>query len=224
MKLFPLNTILKLIICLFIAQLCQIPAAFAASEGDTYTVVLGDTSYTCGYINGAWQTGSINKRSKKFETTKVIIANLRKKLKKSRPAGVVKIKASIRKLKSDAKIYRAECEKGDSSAPSPTPTNKITPTPNPTLTQSVPEKFFDGNGNLTNFGKESLGVPLNLPANSVTGGEIYKVSCQGCHGEKSNRTFQVLRTQTAIAPMFFNSTTLPDATLAHITAFLNRFR
>ncbi len=97
-----------------------------------------------------------------------------------------------------------------------------TPTPTPTSTPSLGN--FDLNGNVTSAGKAAFGIPSSLSGNIGQGRSLYGSYCTGCHVERTGKSFSYLRTSIAQSPMLFTSTEITDGMLAHITAFLNRYR
>lgn len=94
--------------------------------------------------------------------------------------------------------------------------NQNTPTPTPST------DIFSGD-EVTAYGKQVLEIPSNLSANVASGRIIFSSTCT-CHDEKRNETFTYLRSATSRPVMDFSEETLPDQDLAHITAYLNRFR
>jgi len=132
-----------------------------------------------------------------------------------------------RKVKQFKKIRRAGevfCEALGLPVPTPAPTAgpSLTPTAAPTPSQ---DGYFDVEGNVTEQGRILFEIPQGLPANILTGRDIWNATCT-CHTEagRRNRSFSDYRQATALPPMFFNSTSLVDGDLAQITAFLNRLR
>ncbi len=110
-------------------------------------------------------------------------------------------------------------------APTPNPeiTPEVTPTPTPTSTPQ-PMRYFDSAGSLTTYGKQQLGVPNELAANIDVGAVSVNIRCLQCHGEYAGRTFGQYRTAIIAPPMYYVPPVLGDNELAHITAYLNRFR
>jgi len=94
-----------------------------------------------------------------------------------------------------------------------------TPTPTPVGSSGN----FDSNGNVTAKGKTTFGIPSSLSGN-ISAGKTLTANYCGCHGERTGRSFSYLRAAIAQPPMYFNSSQITDATLANITAYLNRFR
>ena len=93
-----------------------------------------------------------------------------------------------------------------------------TPTPNPQTGN------FDNNGNVTAAGKAIFGIPSNLSANISAGRTVQQVKCTGCHVERTNYTFPVVREKIKQSPMLFDEEQVPDQQLANLVAYLNRFR
>lgn len=83
---------------------------------------------------------------------------------------------------------------------------------------------FDINGNATAIGKALFGIPIQLEANISQGKTVYLTYCTGCHVERTNYTFPVVREAIKQSPMLFDETQIPDQTLAHLIAYFNRFR
>lgn len=82
---------------------------------------------------------------------------------------------------------------------------------------------FDGFGNVTPAGKIAFEIPLHLSATISGGRAVYESMCSECHGERLNYHFPILRTRTALEPMFFSIEELTDQDVADLTAFFNRF-
>ncbi|RIL10492.1 MAG: hypothetical protein DCC75_04260, partial [Proteobacteria bacterium] len=95
------------------------------------------------------------------------------------------------------------------------------PPPNPT--SSPTSANFDNAGNVTAVGKSLFGIPPHLSGNITLGRSIYNSYCTGCHIERNNRTFPVLRSRIAMSPMLYDSAQIPDDMLANLVAYLNRF-
>ncbi|GEM_PF-5665400 len=83
---------------------------------------------------------------------------------------------------------------------------------------------FDLNGNATIAGKTLFGIPLHLEANITQGRAVYETYCVGCHVERTNYTFPVVREAIKQSPMLYDESQIPDQTLAHLIAYFNRFR
>lgn len=136
---------------------------------------------------------------------------LKRKRKKRRKTGkpLKKVLAKLRSLvvqSSDVCLHPGA---------TPTPSNAPPPSSN---------GYFEDNGDVTTLGKTTFLIPAQLSANIWTGRDVFNSKCSGCHEERTNRDFQNLRTNTARSPMFYDEATLPNADLAHLTAYLNRFR
>lgn len=135
-------------------------------------------------------------------------------------------KAKKESLTAINKLATAKCKV--LALPTPTPTPTATPSPTPTATATPQATFaagnFDGNGNVTATGKSVFQIPANLSGNISLGRDVYDTYCFGCHVERVNRTFPDLRYNTSRPPMNYDSTDLPDAELANLVAYLNRFR
>jgi hypothetical protein len=148
------------------------------------------------------------------------IANLKRKLKRAKQKNIGKIKRQLRLANNELNSLKKldECIY-DPSGPIPTPTG--TPVAIPTTAGSL---YFDTSGNVTDTGKLFFEIPNNLTANIAKGKIWYNNNCVGCHVEKNNRSFIVLRESTVKPPMSFNAENLPDSDLANVTAYLNRYR
>lgn len=83
---------------------------------------------------------------------------------------------------------------------------------------------FDLDGNATLEGKVLFGIPTNLVANISQGRQVYLTYCTGCHAERTNYTFPVVREAIKQSPMLFDEIQIPDQSLAHLIAYFNRFR
>jgi hypothetical protein len=104
---------------------------------------------------------------------------------------------------------------GDDGTARPTPTRP--PTPRPTS----PSGNFDSNGNVTSVGKQLFGIPSSLSGNISRGNSVFQANCAGCHEQRVNRTYSSYRAAISRSPM---NISLTDTDLAHLTAYLNRFR
>ena len=78
--------------------------------------------------------------------------------------------------------------------------------------------YFDKRGNTIQFG-----IPPKVVGNGHRGQQAYASSCAGCHGSEvkgAEMTFEAIKLRICQAPMFIS--TLNDASLADITAYLNK--
>jgi|GEM_PF-3921682 len=93
-----------------------------------------------------------------------------------------------------------------------------TPTPSPKANN------FDDNGNVTERGHATFGIPANLSANILDGSAVFrKYTCTGCHIEGgAGFDFPRLTSVFRIAPM--NSFGVTQAEIADLVAYLNRGR
>ena len=123
-------------------------------------------------------------------------------------------KTQYTRLQALVKLGTAECKK---ILAVPTPT----PTPIPTAT---PTGNFDFQGNVTPTGKLLFGIPSALQANITVGKTVFNAKCFGCHVERTGRTFLDIRTNIKQPPMLYDEVQIPDADLANLIAYLNRFR
>lgn len=85
-----------------------------------------------------------------------------------------------------------------------------------------PTLCYDGFGNLSAAGKAKYQVPEHLSGSISSGAAIYQSFCAGCHEERP-RSFPVLRHEISQEPMYFSSSEIPDAALANLVAYLQRF-
>lgn len=155
------------------------------------------------------------------------------------------IRIQIRSLRAQAELAQIVCEhflrqvaatptpSAPGLPPEPTPPVGATPTPTrdpmPTRTPlptptPTPMRYFDAAGSLTEYGKQQLGVPSQFEATIDIGEISYTYRCTQCHGEYGGRTFSNYRTAISAPPMYFIPPVLGDNELAHLTAYLNRFR
>jgi hypothetical protein len=110
------------------------------------------------------------------------------------------------------------------SLPSPSPQPSAPPSATATPVATSAPNNFDAQGNLTAIGKAKFGVPSNLSGNIASGRSLHTSFCSGCHGEKINKNFSYLRSAISASPMFLTSADVDDGELAHLVAFLNRYR
>lgn len=142
------------------------------------------------------------------EMTKGKFASFASKIKKIKTSGIGKKKLPLfRALKSAGS---PACQSIPSATPTPTPA----PAPG----------NFDSNGNVSAQGKALFGIPSELSGNISEGRTFYLLQCNGCHGDKLNKTFSQLRSAISASPMFFDTSQVPDPDLADVTAYVNRFR
>ena len=191
----------------------------------------------CMASEGSWIPALVKRNSKGGTVVSVSkeLRRLRKIVRSSSKASSSKSQRAtqklIKRLTKDLEQQSPYCKLGPpagsgSGLPSPTPYATLPPfiTPSPTLGPTPSSGFFDQEGNVTDYGRSYLMIPSALPANIGIGKGLYNSKCTGCHIERTNRLFPDLGSQTAKEPMFYSVDSLPDTELAHITAYLNRFR
>ncbi len=219
-----------------------------SEEVETFKTTSNGKTVICGLVDGDWVPGSVKRKSGKFVPLKDRLRSLKRRARKAsasrRQAQRKKIKRLRSQLRQGLKVCRAgptdSEETPESESPSPTkaPTATATPTGSDT---DIPDSVsgddqgsnggqtgnFDDQGNVTTAGKAAFGIPSSLAANLTRGRQAYDSTCKSCHlqtGELGQgQSFSTLRQSLAGVPMFFTTTTLPDQTLADITAYLNRF-
>lgn len=145
--------------------------------------------------------GSIRKQGSSIRFTP-FADTLKRTNSRKDPKGYAKYKALV-------SLGKTECKRISRATPRPTPT----PTGN-----------FDVYGDVTEAGRILFGIPAGLPANVSQGRLVQDSTCTGCHAERTNWTFPNVRSRIALAPMYIDSNELPDTELAHLIAYLNRFR
>ena len=132
----------------------------------------------------------------------LVFTSFKKQIKKLKSKPLTrKIEEKIKKLKANKKLGTPACEN----------TNRDSGN-------------FDLNGNATATGKTLFGIPLHLQANITQGRAVYETYCVGCHAERTNYTFPVVRESIKQSPMLYDESQIPDPTLAHLIAYFNRFR
>ena len=187
-------------------------------DDEVFETTHNGKSFTCGMIGDDWLSGKLVGEAD-FLSHKQQMKNAKKDLKSASGKKREKLLKLIAKLRGLMPSGRAACEGGPGSTPDPTSSG----TPRPTSTPN-PGGNFDANGNVTAAGKAAFGIPSNLSANRSQGQTLHSQWCAGCHGEKTNRSFSSLRSSIAEPTMGFTTAQISDQTLAHITAYLNRFR
>jgi hypothetical protein len=158
-----------------------------------------------------------------FTPFKLTLKNLKKTQAKA---------AKIARFRQLQRVGKALC--AVAATPTPTPPTATPPpnvgTPTPTPTPRPPR--FDSNGDVTEAGRVAFGIPDGLPANQAMGQAILVNTCLDCHDERGHfYTFQALRERTSAPEMGFGPDLipgfpqlwLPDESLAHLVAWLNRF-
>jgi hypothetical protein len=198
--------------------------AFGESE---FEVSYNEESYICT-VKGATFLVSISNNGRELLLTRRIKV-LKKQLQKATGQKKAKIGKQIRVLAKLNRMVVKVCKQTSSSLFTPTPGSTLTPsTPTPTVVPTtggnVGEGNFDNDGNVTSTGKALFGIPDSLSANVSRGKLVHDQQCVGCHAPKTNKSFSYLRTEIAKSPMFIDTTRMPDATLADLTAYINRFR
>ncbi len=152
-----------------------------------------------------------------FKSLQSKVRTLRKK-KRENPTDV-RFKKRLRNTRKLYKTGKVVCQM---SSPSPTP-SLPTPTPTPTPVNTV-TSYFTANGDVTEAGKREFGIPSHLEANMLTGMDLWQSYCFGCHEERQRPTFDMLRSVISKEPMYYDEELLPDDELAHIMAWVSRFR
>lgn len=188
-------------------------------DDDLFETTHDGKTFTCGRVSDDWLSGKLVGTSD-FLSHKQQMKNAKKDLKTASGKKREKLLKLIAKLRPTMKTGTAACENGPGQDPDPTSSG----TPRPTSTPPPSGGNFDANGNVTSQGKAAFGIPSNLSANRSQGQTLHAQWCAGCHGEKTNRSFSSLRTSIAEPTMGFTPAQISDQTLAHITAYLNRFR
>lgn len=180
--------------------------AIAVNSGDLFQIVDSNKIHYCALVNGSYVPGKLV-RDNLFLSFKLERRNLLNRAKtnsaaaKTLTARAVRVQKLLKKLGPICKAAGSQRE------------------PDPGITGN-----FTSSGQVTAAGKLAFGIPDYLSADITTGRSAYNNYCAGCHEERVNRSFSDLRENTKRSPMFYDENTLTDATLAQITAFLNRFR
>lgn len=201
-----------------LASACALPAlAFALPE--VFQAAGPSGPIMCGAVRAGYEAGALKKARgpltvRNFSTYKALA-------KKAKSDAAKTSGSKRKKLVKRASSYTAMAKQLN-----PFCTVAPTPTPTPTPTPGAPgeELYFDAAGNLTAYGKAQLGVPATLEANITRGRTAQDGYCTGCHIERTFYAFPVLRERIAQPPMFYDSSRVPDQTLADLVAYLNRFR
>ena len=167
--------------------------------------VWGDgTIYYCVLIRALARAGDLQGvTGDRFIPYGTQIKRVKRKLKKKK-RGKRALRKQLTELKQTRALGDAACQQGGSG--------------------TAPEPFFDTAGNLSSRGRVLLEIPAGLNANLNIGKDVFEYHCTGCHDPQVNRTFPMYRERTSQEPMFFTEQELPDVDLAHLTAYLNRFR
>lgn len=187
----------------------------AVTSGDVFISQTASGTFTCANVSGVWLPGKLVGSAKDhFLSFKAQKRGIKKELQTASGAQREKLLAKLSRVSNLARQGGPACEGGPGGGGG---------VPTPTATPSQGGNF-DLSGNVTSSGKIAFAIPSALSANISTGRGHWNSMCAGCHGEKLNKSFTELRSKTQEAPMFFSTSSLPDSTLAHITAFLNRFR
>ncbi len=198
---------LERVIILLALIMCAVPVRAATpyylSSSELFVKQASTGTYNCGYIASRWLSGSLTGTA--FYTNKSKVQDLTKKVRASSGSKREKLQKKLDLLKLKTSRGDKACKDGPASTP-------------------TPSGNFDSSGNVTAQGKSVFGIPASLSANVSQGKTANNLMCAGCHGERLNYSFTQLRSVTSASPMFFTSNDLSDATLANITAYLNRYR
>ncbi|MBX7137671.1 MAG: hypothetical protein K1X83_06775 [Oligoflexia bacterium] len=162
-------------------------------------------TYSCAVIDGVTLAGTLNKTDPNlFLSFKAQIRALKLQIAAASGARKSKLQNKLATITTKSKAGTAACRAGGGNPP-------------PQLGN------FDLNGNVTPQGKVLFGIPSGLTANIFAGKLVLQANC-GCHEERTGRSFSNLRENTRRFPMGYDEVSLPDAALANLTAYLNRFR
>lgn len=185
--------------------------AVQVGSDDVFVTKTSGGTFTCASIGSKWLPGTLDRQdSSYFLSFQAQVRTLKAKVRKAIGRKKSSLQKKLTSLQGRAKKGNAACKNGPSGPGSPTPTPV--------------SGNFDASGNLTAQGKATFGVPSNLSGNITSGKNVHTTKCQGCHGDKPNKSFSQYRSLTSASPMFFSTADLPDSELANITAYLNRFR
>lgn len=199
----------------------QKPAgSVTVGPGDIFSTNLGSARYTCGKVGSRWLPGAYVAKSRVlFLSYAAELKNVKKSLRSA--SGTKKKKLSSRQNKLNS-LIRGGTQACSSGPPSGTPGSG--PGAQPTPTPTIAPGNFASNGDVTPLGKSTFGIPSNFSANVNTGKSIFDGLCRQCHttnNEPLNKRFPTIKQAIENAPMFI---TKPDHELAHLTAYLNRFK
>jgi hypothetical protein len=209
------------LLCIFFAlTVCSLLNAQAL---DGFIVEYNGGSYSCSDSGDTYEVGEVLENGRIGLISKKI-RQLRASIEKAE--GAKKIILS-KKLKSLNKLKRNVIEVCRGVGGNPPPSGTSTPAPTPTSATGGGSSF-DAQGNVTQAGMALFSIPSGLSANIERGRVAHEQNC-GCHLVKPNlpqtgRPFTNLRARIAQSPMFLSESKVSDATLADITAYLNRFR
>lgn len=189
--------------------------SFTVQPGQVFSASAGGRTYLCAPIRGGYHPGTFARDSTTdFVPYQLRLRSLRQKLTAASGAQKARLQRRVRSGQSFVKTGKEACADGPSSFfPGPVPTPGTSPQPN-----------FDSSGNVTSAGKTLFGIPQRLAANISQGKIVFESNCVGCHEPRVNRSFGNLRSNISRPPMFFDEVRMPDESLAHLTAYLNRFR
>jgi hypothetical protein len=212
-------------------------SASLAQPTTQFSIEVDEKSYICQNNGNTWVPGTYTSAGD-FQSFRIFIAKLKKKIKTASGTKSLSLKNKVKKLTKKSREVQAVCEINkpvDTGMPTPViPTSiavsTVTPTRIPgavaTATPQSAASSFTASGDVTLAGKNLFAIPPSLSGNITRGKAEFQNNCSGCHTEQRavNKTFTYLRTAIKITPMLFNEGNMPDAQLADITAYLNRFR
>ncbi|MCO6431881.1 MAG: cytochrome c [Deltaproteobacteria bacterium] len=190
---------------------------------DLWQLTYGGRKIVCGGpISGKYYSGTGQSLSNGalFTPGYTKVKDLKSKFKKATGSKRTSLKKKLDKLNKKVKSDDKICAEGPDSEP---PVVAPTPTQAPTATPTPGSGNFDSNGNVTSAGKAAFGIPSSLNANRESGRSIYNASCKGCHvTEEQGKSFSFYKIAIQSSPMFIFDKS--DGDVAHLTAYLNRFK
>jgi hypothetical protein len=162
-------------------------------------------AFTCGKPSSKWVAGTlIGSQKDYFISYATEIKNAKADILRASAAKKKKLLAKIKSLSAKLSPGSTACKNGPPTTPTPTGN-------------------FDSFGNVTAAGKLRFGIPQYLSASISQGRTVQNLNCNGCHLERVDYTFSTLRQKIAQAPMYYDSSQIPDSDLAQLTAYLNRY-
>lgn len=204
MKILPYSVLSVVLLSLSILHAQTLDEFVVEHKGINYSCSASGGSYEVGKVSN---NGRISSLSKQIRTVRLALEN-------AQGAKRTNLSNKLKNLQRLKREVVGVCKEANSTG-----STTLTPIATPTSSGN-----FDAQGNVTSKGMALFMIPAGLSANIDRGKVVYDLNCTGCHAAKTGRPFTTLRTDIAKAPMDFDSSEITDASLADLTAYLNRFR
>ncbi len=143
----------------------------------------------------------------KFTSFSRVIIKLKKKISRASASNVTALKSKLRTAKKSKRAGLTACGGSGGGGGG-----------------NNSGSYFTTAGDVSDLGRSTFGIPSGLAANVTVGQGLHRTYCTGCHEERRELTFNALRDSISQDPMNYDASSLSDANLAPIMAYLSRFR